>query len=96
MNFIEAFKELQKGKKVKLKTWNTCYLELENGDTLVGGDTVTKQRYTGKEISNYWITKYSIDGVWEVFEDPNKKKARDLREKAEKMVKEAEQLERSL
>lgn len=66
MNFIEAAKHLNEGKKIRLKYWKTSYLE---GKKQIMKHYTDLERYTGKYYA-YWSlsTADILSEDWEVVE----------------------------
>jgi len=96
MNFAEAMVQMLEGKKVCLPTWSSdAWIEIK-GAGIVGA-------WVANAIgASSWIDKANLPRTdWKVYggygeDNPNKKKAKELREQAQKLVEQAKDLEATL
>ena len=100
MNFGKAVNEMLKGNKVTLKLSGHCdwrldkndYLFIKDGSIMWSNDRGTLKGYAKSSIDDSAISSTG----WTLWESPNKKKAKELREQAEKLTKQALELEKSI
>jgi len=98
MNFAHAVNEMLKGNAVRRPAWDKmARLTIENKQFVsYRADYLKNEIKTVNPDPTHWTDSSKTD--WEVFikSDPNKEKAIELRKQAENLVKQAEDLERSL